>query len=268
MPRDVQSVFTSQLQPNEPVSVPNQKQPSTDLNLDSSSQEKNQASAPSPEQNVAAASPLPSQTDTQPSYQPQQEPPATQQSTDSVGQHNIPDQMGWQQAPMQPQPEYLLLEWVADSRVSQKRSKEYYSSLAVIVLLISLILFFAGQTLLIFVVWAFLFVSYVLASVKAEKVAHQVTTYGIRYRSEKLIYWEQLGRFWLRENHGHVEVHIEAPSIFGNELILLASENTAATDVKVQDIIDVFSRYLVYEEPIPSQLDRWVMWLQEKFPLE
>lgn len=195
--------------------------------------------------------------------------PSTEQDIGSEAQTNIPDQMGWQQqAPLQPQPEYLLLEWEADSRVSQKRSKEYYSSLAVIVLLVSLILFFAGQTLLIFVVLSFLFISYVLASIKAERVVHQITTYGVRYQAERLYYWEQLGRFWLRSNHGFVEIHIESPNTFGNELILLAPQSQNPEDVNLQDIIDVFSRYLVYEEPIPSRIDRWVMWLQEKFPLE
>jgi hypothetical protein len=181
----------------------------------------------------------------------------------------VPDQQGWWQTPLQPQPEYLMAEWQTDSRVSTQRSKQYYSSLAVIVLLVSLILFFAGQTLLIFVVLAFLFISYVLNSIRAESVIHQITSYGIRYRGERLFYWEQLGRFWIRNNRGVLEVHVEAPSHFGNELILLAPPASAdPEDLTIQDIVDILSRYLIYEEPIPSQLDRWVLWLQEKFPLE
>jgi len=135
-------------------------------------------------------------------------------------------------------------------------------------LLASLILFFAGQTLLIFVLLAFLFISYVLSSIRAEQVVHQVTTYGIRYRAEKLYYWEQLGRFWVRNNRGQLEVHIEAPTHFGNELILLPSPEQGEEAVTAQDLVDILSRYLIYEEPIPSQMDRWVMWLQDKFPLE
>lgn len=183
-------------------------------------------------------------------------------------QYNVPDQQGWWQGPLQPQPEYLIAEWEADSRVTTPRSRQYYSSLAVIVLLASLILFFAGQTLLIFVLLAFLFISYVLNSIHAERIIHQVTTYGIRYRGEKLYYWEQLGRFWVRNNRGNLEVHVEAPSHFGNELILLPSSEPGEESVMAQDLVDIFSRYLLYEEPVPSQMDRWVMWLQDKFPLE
>ncbi len=196
-----------------------------------------------------------------------------QQFPDSAEQSNpqdyqVPDQQGWWQGPLQPQPEYLMAEWQADSRVTTVRSRQYYSSLAVIVLLASLILFFAGQTLLIFVLLAFLFISYVLSSIRAEQVVHQVTTYGIRYRAEKLYYWEQLGRFWVRNNRGQLEVHIEAPTHFGNELILLPSPEQGEEAVTAQDLVDILSRYLIYEEPIPSQMDRWVMWLQDKFPLE
>jgi hypothetical protein len=167
----------------------------------------------------------------------------------------------------QPAPEQLLLQWVADSRVSIRRSREYYSSLAVIVLLISLILFFAGQILLIFVLLSFLFISYVLATVKAEQVRIQVTSYGIRYNG-KLYYWYQLGRFWIRKNRGVEEVHVEAPVFMGSELILLGANAQSEDQVTVDDVSEMLSRFLVYEEPLPSQIDNWVQWLEEKFPLE
>jgi hypothetical protein len=217
-----------------------------------------------------------------------------QEAAQASAAGQVPDQQGWWQTPLNPQPEYLLLEWEADSRVSVRRTKQYYSSLAVIVLLVCLILFFAGQTLLIFVVLAFLFITYVLNSARAERVIHQLTTYGIRYRGERLFYWDQLGRFWTRLNQGRIEIHVEAPTFLGNELILLPSSdqelNAARQQIEQwqaedssfsqvnpedvpkvashQDIIDVLSLYLLFEEPIPSQLDRWVLWLQEKFPLD
>ena len=57
--------------------------------------------------------------------------------------YDVPDQQGWVQGPLQPQPEFLIAEWLGDSRVTTVRSRQYYSSLAVIVLLSSLFLFFA-----------------------------------------------------------------------------------------------------------------------------
>ncbi len=170
--------------------------------------------------------------------------------------------------PNQPEPEYLLVEWLADSRIAQKRSREYYSSLAVIVLLLSLILFFANQVLLIFVLVSFLFVTYVLASVKPETVHNVITTYGVRYQ-DRLFYWEQLGAFWLSEHHGEVQVHIHAPApMLSNQIILLPANSASPVPVTIEDLIDILGRYLPYEEPSPTQIDRWVTWIEEKFPLE
>ncbi len=170
-------------------------------------------------------------------------------------------------APWQPQPEYLLGEWIADSRVYRPRNREYYSSLAVIVLLLSLILFFAGQTLLIFVLLAFLFVSFVLAATKPMPLLIRLTTYGLQYQG-KLYYWNQLGRFWVRSNHGTPEIHIEAPTFIGRELVVLGSNEQSPGPVTVPEIVDVLRLYLINEEPPLTQIDKWIRWLEEKFPLE
>jgi len=169
--------------------------------------------------------------------------------------------------PNQPQPEYLLLEWFADSRLAMKRSREYYSSLAVIVLLLSLILFFANQVLLIFVLVSFLFVTYVLASVQPDTIHLALTSYGIQYR-DRLYYWEELGRFWVTQRAGYAQVHIEAPAFMANQIILLPSNQQSPILVTVDDIVSILSRYIPYEEPNPTQIDRWVQLLEEKFPLE
>jgi Ca2+/Na+ antiporter len=167
----------------------------------------------------------------------------------------------------QAEPEVLLAEWAAPARVVTPRTREYYSSLLVIVLLLSLILFFANQLVLIAVMWSFLFVTYVLASVKAETVIHQITTYGLRYRN-KLYYWNQIARFWVRNNRGVLELHLETPALWGNEIILLASHQAEVDGASIENLAEVLALYVRYEEPIPSQMDKWVQWLEEKFPLE
>lgn len=56
-----------------------------------------------------------------------------------------------------PQPEELIFEWRSSARPFKKRNKRYYVTIALIVFLISLILFFAGQFLPIAVVVAVAF---------------------------------------------------------------------------------------------------------------
>src|SRR5690349_13799561 len=76
--------------------------------------------------------------------------------------------------------EKLLAEWVATSRPYKKRDREYYTTIGIIVFLLSLILFFAGQFLFIAVLISLAFVSYVLAAIPPENVHNAITTFGIR----------------------------------------------------------------------------------------
>src|SRR5688572_8191789 len=59
--------------------------------------------------------------------------------------------------PLPPQQEEIVLEWDAPNRPFKKRNRQYYTTVAIIVFLISLILFFAGQFLPIAVVIAVAF---------------------------------------------------------------------------------------------------------------
>jgi hypothetical protein len=79
-----------------------------------------------------------------------------------------------------PQPEELVLEWTAPNRPFQKRDKKYFVTIGIILFLISLILFFAGQFILIAVGIAAAFLYYVMSAVPPEQVLNQVTTFGVR----------------------------------------------------------------------------------------
>lgn len=199
---------------------------------------------------------------------------AMQSEQQQLAQQAQYDQMSGRLAPEnypasvpQPEAEVVLLEWLADSRVSQQRSREYYSSLLVVVILVSLILFFANQVLLIFVVWSFLFITYVLGMVKAETIHNMITNYGIRYRNT-LYFWQEMQRFWVMDNHGRTEIHIEIPRMLGGQMILLSSNPGSPIQVDGEEIVDLLQRYVPYEQPIPSQIDKWLRWFEEKFPLE
>ncbi len=166
-----------------------------------------------------------------------------------------------------PEPEYLVLEWLADSRYVRPRTSQYYSSILVLAVLFSVFLFLANQGVLIFLVWAFFFITIVLARVKPETVQIQLTTYGIRYQ-DQLIFWEEISRFWVKEIGGFFQIHVEVPEKMFKQLILLPSSAASPVVVTVEQVIDILGRVIPYEEPIPNRFDNWVQWLEEKFPLE
>jgi predicted DNA-binding transcriptional regulator len=80
----------------------------------------------------------------------------------------------------QPEPEKDLYSWTAPSRPFKKRNREFYTTIATLVILLSVILLFAKEFLLIGVILSFGFVSYVLATVPPGKVSHRLTNKGIR----------------------------------------------------------------------------------------
>lgn len=198
----------------------------------------------------------------QPDVWPDQQPDQTADQFDQSGlQPGVDDLLPG------PEPEYLLLEWVADSRYVRPRTRQYYSSILVLGILFSILFFAANQIALIVLLWALVFLSYVLARVKPEPIGIQITTYGIRYQ-EQLIFWDEMSRFWVKEIHGFYQVHVEVPSKIFRQLVLLPSNTFSATQVTVDDIIDLLGRVVPYEEPIPNRFDLWVQWLERKFPLE
>ncbi|HAV15130.1 MAG TPA: hypothetical protein DCX25_02280 [Candidatus Pacebacteria bacterium] len=159
------------------------------------------------------------------------------------------------------QPEEVLLTWESANRPFKKRDREYYTTIAVIVFLLSIILFFAGQFLLIAVIVSFAFVSYALAAVPPENTKHIITTYGIRM-GEKLYTWDMLGRFWFSTALGQRVLHVEYYHRFIGNLSLVLS------DVKEEDVKSALEKYLVFERPVQTFAERGAQWLQQKFPLD
>lgn len=166
-----------------------------------------------------------------------------------------------------PEPEYLVLEWFADSRYVRPRTRQYYSSMLVLVILFSLLLFLANQIVLIALVLSFFFITVVLAQVKPETVHVQLTTYGVRYQ-DQLIFWDEISRFWIRDIHGFEQVHLEVPEKIFRQLILLPSNQSSPVQVTVDDIVELIGRVVPYQEPLPNRFDLWVQWIERKFPLE
>ena len=157
--------------------------------------------------------------------------------------------------------EKVLLAWEAPSRPYRKRDKEFYTTIGIIVFLVSLILFFAGQFLFIAVVVSLAFVAYVLNTVPPEKIHNSITTFGI-HTGDSLFYWEELGRFWFSEPKGAHLLHVETARAFPGVLILLL-ENVDKDELK-----KIMIKYTVFEKPKATWLDNAGKWLQEKFPLE
>jgi hypothetical protein len=161
----------------------------------------------------------------------------------------------------QPEPEKDLYTWQAPSRPFKKRNREFYTTILALVILLSIILMFAKEFLLIAVIMAFGFFAYVLASVEPETISHRLTNRGIR-TAGKLYHWNSVSRYWWEDKWGQQLLHLELPGQFPGKLLLLQGQGNQ------KEIEAILKKYSVEDKPDPTWLDKSAAWLQEKVPLE
>ncbi|PIR58749.1 MAG: hypothetical protein COU69_03730 [Candidatus Pacebacteria bacterium CG10_big_fil_rev_8_21_14_0_10_56_10] len=170
-----------------------------------------------------------------------------------------PDEKSFAGTP-KPQPEQTVLEWQAPSRPFKQRDSRYYSTVGLIVFLIVLILFFAGQFLPIAVVIAVAFLAYVLSSVPPNTITNKITTYGIRSDND-IYYWEELGRYWFEEKYDSKLIKLEVIR-FPHRVTVLLGDQTEEL------VTAVLSEVLLQEKPKDTFVDKAANWLQQKVPLD
>lgn len=161
---------------------------------------------------------------------------------------------------LKPPAEEVVYVWQAPSRPFKQRKRRYFTTVITIALLISLILFFAGQFLPIAVVVAVAFLSYVMATIPPHVVTHQLTTFGIRLEDE-LYYWEEMGWFWFTSKYGQRMLNIEIGR-FPNRLVLMLG------DTSEDDLRYMLEAVLVEQTPPPTYYERAAAWISEKIPLD
>jgi len=154
-----------------------------------------------------------------------------------------------------------LLVWRSPARAFKTRDREYYTTIAAIIFLLSVILLFLREWLLIGVIISLGFVAYVLSSVPPEEVENKITTRGI-VSGGKRYDWALLYRFWLSQKWGNEILNIETRLAFPRRLMFLLG-NTSKEKVK-----NLVSKYLLLEKPEKNFIDKAGSWLQKKFPLE
>jgi hypothetical protein len=162
----------------------------------------------------------------------------------------------------QPEPEKVLMTWESPVRLYKKRDREYFTTIGVIVILLSVILLFAKEFLLVGVILSFAFVSYTLASIPPPKVKHEITNKGVRSGS-KLYLWETLGRFWFEEKWKQDTLMIENFIGFPGRLSVILSD-----EVDKKQLEEEVSARLIKEQPSPSPIDKAAQWISDKVPLE
>ncbi|KKS69234.1 hypothetical protein A3A14_01645 [Candidatus Daviesbacteria bacterium RIFCSPLOWO2_01_FULL_43_38] len=155
-----------------------------------------------------------------------------------------------------------FLTWTAASRPYRKKDRSYFTTVAIIVILLILISILAREFLLVGVLLAFAFVIYVLGFVPPEDVEYKISGQGITI-GDHFYFWDDLDSFWFSEKDGQKLLYVLTNLRFPAQLMILLGP-TSEEQVK-----KIVARFLPFQEIPPRTLmDKWAEGLQKHFPLE
>lgn len=154
------------------------------------------------------------------------------------------------------------LSWKAVSRPFRKRDRSFYFTIAILIVLIAGIAFFAGEIILIGVLLALGFLVYVLNFIPPEEVDYKISNQGVTI-GDHFYHWQQMDSFWFSEKEGEKILNILTQLRFPGMLMLVLGE----TDQ--EEVKKVVAKFLPYHEIAPrSLIEKWSEGLQKHFPLE
>lgn len=158
-------------------------------------------------------------------------------------------------------PNKLLVEWTAPARPYKERTREFYTTILSIAFLLGVILLLLKEFLLIGVIMAFAFLSYVLATHKPEDVTHQIHDDGI-VTDGKLYKWEEFSQFWVTKQFDQEVVICKTLKALPGVILMLLPSG------KKDSVLKALREKLKEEKPADSFVDKASRWLGNKIPLE
>lgn len=164
---------------------------------------------------------------------------------------------------LEPDPVRTFLSWKAPARPFRRKDRSFYTTVAILVILISLIALLAGELILIGALFAFLFLIYVLNFVPPEEIGYKLSTQGVTI-GDHFYHWQELDSFWFSEKEGFKLLNILTNLRFPGILIIVLSD-----EAKEEEVKSVCAKFLPFHEIAPKSLiDKWSDSLQKHFPLE
>ncbi|MFA5932623.1 MAG: DUF5673 domain-containing protein [Microgenomates group bacterium] len=159
-------------------------------------------------------------------------------------------------------PVRTYLTWTAPARPFRKRDRSFFTTTAIILVLLVLISLLAREYIFIGVLLALAFVVYVLAFVPPEDVEYKISTQGITI-GDHFYFWAELNSFWFSEKEGYKILNIATNLRFPSQLIILIKAD------HIEEVKKTVAKYLPFHEIAPKNLmDSWASSLQKHFPLE
>lgn len=157
--------------------------------------------------------------------------------------------------------EKVLFEWTAPERPYQERNKDFWITAIAILILVSVILIFINEFLLVMALAAVLFLYYALATVPPREVAYKITNRGI-YFEEVHYPWDFLERFWFKKSLSTATVNFGTMVKFPRVVMMVINEKDQE---KIKEIV---VKRIPLLESSPTFIDKITKWFADRLPLE
>lgn len=157
--------------------------------------------------------------------------------------------------------EKTQIEWQAPERSFQKKNKDFWITIIAILILVSVILFFVKEFLLIIALISILFLYYVLSTIPPQDIDYKITNRAI-YFGETNYNWDILTRFWFKKSLSSQMIHFETKLRFPRQISLVINESDKE---KIKEIV---TKKLPLIKESPVFIDKMTKWLVNRLPLE
>lgn len=157
--------------------------------------------------------------------------------------------------------EKVIFEWEAEERAFKKRDRDFWVTCVAILVLFSVILFFAKEFFLIVALGSALFLYYVLSTVPPARIKNKISNRGV-YFGEKRYEWEILERFWFGQSLNCQMVFIETKLRFPGQIALVINPKDK------KKIKELLTKKIPLVENQPSFVDKVTIWFSKRIPLE
>lgn len=157
----------------------------------------------------------------------------------------------------------VVFSWKAPLRPYKRRAKMVLRFYLAVTLLLSLIIFFLGDRILLLPLWVVLFLFYVLTITPPPEITNAITHFGIESAGVTLRF-EALSHFFFTKRFGFdVLTIVSRPPYFYHVFVVIPDE-----EVK-KNVVRLLSEHLVYQEkPTRTMVDKLIDWLSALIPDE
>jgi hypothetical protein len=155
----------------------------------------------------------------------------------------------------------ILYAWTAPLRPYKKRGKNILRFFLALAFLLSIIIFFFGDKILLLLVWSALFLFYVLTITPPPDVENKISKFGIETAGLTLR-WELLSHFFFTKRFGY-----DVVTLVGHAPYYLHSYMVIPNDEVKNKVMSLLSEHLIYQEkPERYFVDTLIDWFSKLIP--